>query len=191
MSASRTRPVLAIALLAILACGVAEAQAQVQAQTPPTTATLEVSIAIPEKGGQRLIEYSVGDAHFHVVVRNVSDRPVTLWTAKYSWGWENLSFEVKDAAGAVRTVKKAPREWRKNFPDACTLQPKDEMVLAVDFTSADWAGAPKPTGTAAGGKFESLTMRAVYEVKPDDESRQSGVWTGRVESPWREYTLVP
>lgn len=161
---------------------------QALAQTKPTTATLEVSIAVPVQDGRRFLEYSADGHSFRVVVRNVSAQPVNLWSSKYSWGYANLSFEFKDETGALRTVQKKPREWTKNFPDACTLLPGDDLVLDVDFTSSDWDGAPK---AATGTKSVVISMRAVYEIRPDAESQKLKVWTGRAESPWREYTLLP
>ena len=186
-------PALLVFLLVLGLAGAA-AQAQTRPTTAtlgvldPTTTTLSVSIAIPVQDGKRFIQYSADGHSFRVVVRNVSARPVNLWTPKYSWGYANLSFEVRDASGLVRTVQKAEREWRKNFPDSCTLLPGDDMVLDVDFTSSDWSGAPRPS---TGTKFAVVSMRAVYQILPDEESQKLKVWTGRVESPWREYTLVP
>src|SRR6188472_4536687 len=83
---------------------------------------LELKIAIPVHHQHRSL--NTGD-HFHVLVKNVSDAPLRLWTDKYSWGYGNLSFEQVAADGTVTKVKKKPRGWDKNFPDWLELQPGD------------------------------------------------------------------
>ena len=60
---------------------------------------LEVSIAIPERNGKRVLEYSSRNPHFHVVVTNTSDKPQRLWREWCSWGYYCLYFELSDGKG--------------------------------------------------------------------------------------------
>jgi hypothetical protein len=145
---------------------------------------LEVKIAIPVHHGHR----SLNEAdHFHVLVRNVSDAPVKLWTDRFSWGYDNLSFDLTDDDAKHLTATKQPRGWSKNYPDWLELQPGEEYVLNVNlFAGETWQNVPaRPKGT--GPKL--VKMRAVYEIKPDDESKRLGVWTGRIQSLEGTYAI--
>jgi hypothetical protein len=149
---------------------------------------ISVSIAIPEHHMHRsLNEYD----HFHVLVTNNSEKPIRLWTDRFSWGYDNLSFEIIGDEGKVTKVSKKPREWTKNFPEWLSLGPGESYVLNVDFYSergqAIWNNAPKPT--KGGSAKRLIRMRAVYEVTPDDESGKLGVWTGKVVSAVRTYAI--
>lgn len=151
-----------------------------QEANPP----LELKIAIPIHHQHRSL--NTGD-HFHVLVKNVSDAPLRLWTDKYSWGYSNLSFELVAADGTVTQIKKKPRGWDKNYPDWLELKPGDTYVLNVNFGAADiWENAP----TAAAGKKPTLVqLRAVYEIAPDEQSTKSAVWTGKLQSAVDTYAI--
>lgn len=151
-----------------------------QEANPP----LELKIAIPIHHQHRSL--NTGD-HFHVLVKNVSDAPLRLWTDKYSWGYGNLSFEQVAADGTVTKIKKKPRGWDKNYPDWLELQPGDTYVMDVNFAAADiWENPP----TAAAGKKPTLVkMRAVYEITPDQESTKIAVWTGKLQSAVDTYAI--
>lgn len=156
------------------------ATAEAQEPNPP----LELKIAIPVHHQHRSL--NTGD-HFHVLVKNVSDAPLRLWTDKYSWGYSNLSFEQVAADGTVTKITKKPRGWDKNFPDWLELQPGDTYVLNVNFAAADiWENAP----TAAAGKKPTLVkLRAVFEISPDEESTKNAVWTGKLQSAVDAYAI--
>ena len=57
---------------------------------PADKSAITVSIAIPVHGEQRPLNKN---EHFHVLVTNTSDKPLRLWTDRFSWGYDNLSFE--------------------------------------------------------------------------------------------------
>lgn len=144
---------------------------------------LELKIAVPIHHGHRSLNTS---DHFHVLVKNVSDAPLRLWTDKYSWGYSNLSFELIGDDGRVTAIQKKPRGWDKNYPDWLQLQPGDTYVLNVNFAAKDiWENPP-----AAGGKKPTLVkLRAVYQISPDDQSTMHAVWTGKLESATDIYAL--
>ena len=151
-----------------------------------STPTLSVRIVpTSSRGSGRAIELYRPSQHFHVVVTNISDEPVRLWREWCSWGYFNLSFVVDDAAGNPVVVKKRPRGWDKNRPDWTILEPGDHMVFEVSFDESIWQDAPR----SEAGQARSVRMKAVYEVKADDQSKEHGVWTGRVHSPEADYTV--
>ncbi|MFT7638897.1 MAG: hypothetical protein ACI9G1_000622 [Pirellulaceae bacterium] len=154
---------------------------------PEPTAPVKISIAIPMHHGHRSL--NDGD-HLHVLVTNVSDKPIRVWTDRFSWGYDNLSFEMIDNDGNVTRVIKKPRNWTKNYPDWLELEAGGSYVLNVDWYSergrAQWDNTP----TADGKRGPTpVKLRAVYEVRPDDESRKLGVWAGKISSPVETYAI--
>lgn len=133
----------------------------------------------------RVIELYRPSQHFQVVVTNVSAKPVRLWREWCSWGYFGLSFVVTDGDGNPVVVKKRARSWPKNYPDWTTLEPGDHMVFEVSFDEPIWQDAPMPEP----GNSRPVRMKAVYEVRVDDETKEHEVWTGRVSSPEADYTV--
>ncbi len=81
-------------------------------------------------------------------------------------------------------AKKKPMEWTKNYPDFMELAPGEHYVIDV-YPHRGWTGFPLP----ASGKEMKLKLRAVYEIRPDDDSKKLNVWTGRIESDPVDVTL--
>ena len=154
---------------------------------PESMEPVKVSIAVPVHHGHRSV--NEGD-HFHVLVTNVSGKPIRLWTDRFSWGYDNLSFELIGDDGKVTRIVKKPKEYDKNFPDWLELEAGGSYVLNVDWFSEQgrgvWENVP-----AAGGKAKPtlVRLRAVYESMPDDESRKLDVWTGKILSPVQTYAI--
>ena len=154
---------------------------------PEPMAPVKVSIAIPIHHGHRSL--NDGD-HFHVLVTNVSNKPIRLWTDRFSWGYDNLSFELIGADGKVTRIAKKPRAWWKNYPDWLELEAGGSYVLNMDWSSEKGRGIWDNVPTAGGKERPPLVkLRAVYEVLPDDESRKLGVWTGKTSSPVGTYAI--
>ena len=110
---------------------------------------------------------------FRVRLTNSGTRPRRLWRETCSWGYDRLSFRVRDARGAERRIVKIPRGWDKNFPDWVAVEPGGALELEVRFDPQIWRGAPPAKG-------ESLT--AVFEVPDSAEARKLGVWVGKAVS---------
>ena len=134
--------------------------------------------------GERTITLWQPSHHFYVVLTNVSDKPIRLWKEWCSWGYFCLSFEVKDETDKVTAVMKSPRPWSKNYPDWTIIPPGDHMVFEVTFGS-DWDKPVLPEK----GKSMQVKMRAIYEIRPDDDTKKAEVWTGRITSPEETYTI--
>lgn len=125
------------------------------------------------------------EGRFHVVVTNVSTRPIRLWRDWCSWGYFNLSFVGTERDGKTFTVKRKPRGWDKNDPDWAIILPGDHMVLDVVFKDGTWDYDPAPTV----GRLWRVWLRAVFEVPADDQTKEHGVWTGLVTSPDDVYLM--
>lgn len=122
---------------------------------------------------------------FHVVVTNVSPRPIRLWRDWCSWGYFNLSFVGTERDGKAFTVKRKLRGWDKNYPDWMMIAPGDHMVHDVFFQDGTWEYDPAPTV----GRLWRVRLRAEFEVPADDQTKEHGVWTGRVASPDDVYLM--
>ena len=168
----------AVSILVLIGCLLlgAVAWARRDEHTP-----LSVSIAVPIRGKHRSIE----NAQFHVVVRNISTHNVNLWREWCSWGYFNLSFEVSDENGKTWLVNKKNRGWGKNYPDYCTVEPNGNLVIDVTLNPDTWENPPRPEA----GKSLTVTLRALFQVAETEESKKHEVWTGKVVSEAKQYTL--
>lgn len=161
-------------LLLTILLAVMSVVAVAHAGKPP----ISVSIAVPEGSGERRIDDRDRTTHFHVIVSNSSEKTQRIGQEWCSWGYFGLTFELTDERGKKWVAKKKPRDWTRNFPAWWTLRPHESLVLDVHLGDADtWEGFPRPEHGS-----QTVTMQAVFEFKPDDESRTHAVWTGRIVS---------
>jgi hypothetical protein len=152
--------------------GVAVENAEAEEQS------LALSLAIPKHNGERSVECGSSNAHFHVILCNTSDSTRRIWQESCSQGWLALTFECKDESGESWVAARKARIWTRNVPDWWTLEPHENLVLDVSLADPEiWHGFPEP-----GASPRTVTMRAILDFKPDDESRQHEIWTGRVTS---------
>jgi hypothetical protein len=122
--------------------------------------------------------YSGPQAHFHVLWKNTSDRPVRIWAESSSWGYESLSFEITDATGKRLRAGKRKTGFTGNKPAYVTIAPGQTMVKRVFFGDTKaWEGFPVEKDQPF-----SVHVHAVFQVAASPEAAQSGVWTGRIES---------
>jgi hypothetical protein len=123
--------------------------------------------------------YSGPNAHFHVLWRNTSDRPLRIWAESSSWGYESLSFEITDATGKHwRALKRKTAALTRNVPTYVTIAPGQTLVKRVFFGDTKaWEGFP-----AEKDQPFSVRIQAVFQVAASPEAAQFAVWTGRIES---------
>jgi hypothetical protein len=174
-------------LLSVLGVGVLAKPSDNRAAEPAAVAAVAVRIvptSYREKGGG-VIDLRGPSAHFHVVVTNVSGEPIRLWKEWCSWGYFDLSFQVTDEAGFSVKVEKNNRAWTKNFPDTEIIPPGGHHLQEVTFDPTDWAGLPPPEAN----RRKAVRMKAIYDIRPDGETKEHGVWTGQVSSPEESYEL--
>ena len=148
---------------------------------------LSVSLAIPSHadGRRYLRQQHRPPSHFHAIITNNSDKPQKVWEESCSWGYHALSFEVMDEAGKITDAKKRPIDFTVNFPRWHELEPGESLVVNVHFAETNWwNGFPQPQRGE-----QTVTMRAVFTVSADAESRKHGVWSGRIKSAARKVTI--
>lgn len=147
---------------------------------------LSVSIAVPVEHGKRSIALYRPEAHFHVVLTNTSTHNVSLWRGEGPEGYSSLRFEVTDAKGKTWVVKKKERNWKRTpLPFATTIDPNGHFVIDVTFNPNIWENPLLPDK----GKSPTVSIRAIYEITESDVATKSNVWTGKVVSERKEYTI--
>lgn len=147
---------------------------------------LSLMIMVPIHDGQRTIEVGHRAAHFNVIVKNLSEHRLNLWREWCSWGYFNLSFRLTDENGITWIAKKKEKDWEKNFPDFVIVDPRDELVIDVTFDPDIWDNV-LPLDA---GRSMTVSMVAIYQSENSDDAKERGVWSGRLVSDEREYTLV-
>jgi hypothetical protein len=143
---------------------------------------LSVDIASPARLGKRTLDLGA----VPVVVANRTSAELGVWREWCSWGWFQLTFEVRGPDGHVVTIRKAERGWDKNFPDHWTLAPGEPLVLTANLLDLEvW----RWSSPIAGLRGKTLEVRAVFFAAEAEEGREAGVFHGLVSSPWRRYQL--
>lgn len=75
--------------------------------------------------------------------------------------------------------------YLKNYPDYLTLAPGGAWVLSALIRSGDWPGFPEPKPNSP----LRVTLRALYRINPDADTKRLGVWTGEIASEPRTCLL--
>lgn len=139
------------------------------------------SNAVPAPLTLSVAERSVSSgpsAHFHVLWRNTSDRPLRIWADSSSLGYQSLSFEITDAAGKhSRALSRKPASTG-DAPVYLTIPPGQTLVKTVFFgDTKTWKGFPVEQDQPF-----SVHVHAVFQVAVSPEAAKFAVWTGRIES---------
>ncbi len=142
-----------------------------------------VGIASPQRDGKRTISFSKG---FPVVITNLSNRPLGVWREWCSWGYYNLTFEARTHDGRKVRLSRKQKSWTRNGPDYWMLAPEESVIRQIVLTSKEWKGIEDLQLKGATPLFLSVVM----EVPTTDQSKEKGVWNGKVVSPERLYHLA-
>ena len=129
------------------------------------------------------------DRDFHVVVSNKSPDAVRVWRDWCSWGYYNLSFDVKLANGnfgIVYHLKKKGRIWSGNYPEFYIVTPYSYYVMTVNFKE-DWNS--REAFPYELKKNEDVLIKAIYTIPSDKDAENYRIWTGTVESEWLRVAL--
>jgi hypothetical protein len=130
---------------------------------------------------------------FHVLLTNVSPKPVRLWQEWCSWGYYSLEVELVEENGTRHLLKKKPTSFYTNFPDDVLLEPGGSSVWDVDLQRSDvWQDLSWfPKDKRVDGK-----LRVIFSVpEPNTEldrvigASEVGVWTGQVISECYDFSL--
>lgn len=149
----------------------------------------ELIIALSQSGlsGERIICAKCKNdkvPNFHILLKNISDKPQKIWAETCSWGYNNLSFELLVNDSNI-IIKKVPISWYRNVPVYLILNPNEYTVFDIYITSNEWENFPKINSRTA------ARLKAIYEVKENEESEKFNVWTGRVDSSALNVVLFP
>ena len=155
-----------------------------QAAVGAEEAELTLSIVIPGRGDNPgTLRWAGGPPapHFHVILRNITTKPVRIFEEWNSWGYGSLRFEMTDEHGQTTTIRKRPHAWTMNYPSFTTIAAQEFAIIDVFFADRSvwgdgfWLTPGHPTGR--------VTLKAIYAVEEDKFSREQSVWTGKIISP--------
>jgi len=119
------------------------------------------------------------DAHFSVVVENISSRPLEFFTDGNSVGDQTLTFDFKAPDGSKRHVGKEIRDYAKNFPEVVRLMPGEVWVREVSYNRQEWAGFER----ARARQRQQVQIVATLSQKAGGWKRDPDVWAGQASSP--------
>jgi hypothetical protein len=156
---------------------------------------LKLSIIVPNQDNKGANEYqnhkidlTRADAHFHVLITNISQKQQRIWQGWNSWGWYNLTFEVLDSSGSlIYKLEHKKAKWTVNFPSSYCINPGEQFVIDVYFARKDEWLLPFLKGKKE-GEFK-VNMRAIYEIPEDKDTKEMGIWTGKIKSEIGKYAL--
>jgi hypothetical protein len=123
---------------------------------------------------------------FHVLLTNNGSSPVRLWEEWCSWGYYSVQLEIVGPDGQKHLLKKRRTAFYGNFPAAFELQPGEAVAWDIELSSHTWndlSWAPRE-------KEVPGMIRATFIIEPTEESVEFQVWTGRVQSPWYNLTML-
>src|ERR1700722_926379 len=109
-----------------------------------------------------------GEAHFHVLIENISSKPIYLYREGNSTGCRTLSLEIIKANGKKVRLCNEQDEWTANMIIVQRLNPGESQVREVYYATNEAYLAiehhSKPAwhswGTFPFGAFEKVTLRA-------------------------------
>jgi len=206
--------ILSSSLLFVQQAQAAPATAPVAAEPLPEKDGLKVSIVpTTEQGEVGMIDFKMPDPFIAVELRNSSDKPINVFDEWDSWGAYDLTLEIKEVDGKVLdkplSVIKGPMMWLANFSSSEEIAPGKAVIRHVRLRTPLRMLSPSlpdrdqdlnpPQGpiywkfpVPLKGQTHAVTMRAVFAN--DDPISGIGrgkktVWTGRIASPWKKYTV--
>jgi hypothetical protein len=148
---------------------------------------LHVAIVAPKDQAGSL--YIPHHEDFEILFTNQSDKPLRLWDEWCSAGYATLSFRITAENGKSWIMRQPLSEmpdWGESVQRTISMAPGKSLPWKVHPGDRTWKGVPEPnTG-------EKITITAVFEIKPSEQSKKHRVWTGHVESaPVRVQVVNP
>jgi len=146
----------------------------------------EINILI-SRGYTTVPQFAIGpDSQFFLVIYNDTKVATKILSEKCSWGYESLSFELKNPAGKITAITRKPKGWDKNAPVGNDIASIGLSERRIDFGDNTWKGFP--AGVA--GRLDGWKFRAVFAVPAQKLLTEKGFWTGRVESKWHDVVIA-
>ena len=101
---------------------------------------------LPNHGQKDLFD-TIGDTStmavdFFVSVYNQSGKTLLMPAEWCSWGYDNLSIDIKTQDGSVRRLRRRACKWTKNIPAYVKIKPFDSVLLPVSLDMRIWENMP-------------------------------------------------
>ena len=144
--------------------------------------TSELHIEIVPNAPNQTVRLNQPQAHFHVIITNTSANSINLWEEWCSWGDPNLSFDIIDSKGHVRsTIRKSGTQiFSPNFPSWREIAPGERHVVDVFLDRDEWI-LPFLKNSTHQGEFD-LDVIARFTIRADAETKSNAIWTGTASS---------
>lgn len=125
-------------------------------------------------------------AKFSVAIFNGTKKDVKVLNDQCSWGYDSLSFEIKDTAGKTYKVTRIEKKWDRNFPVSDSIGVLGAKIRKIDFGDKTWQGMP----SAVGGRLDGWKLRVNLKVEASPLLTKDEFWTGSLQSGWVEATMA-
>jgi len=165
-------PLISICLLVLTLCIPA-----VSAEKAEVSATWKIEV-VPSRYSKNngAVLYATKPAdQFYIILHNVSGKDQKVWRDWCSWGHNNISMEAELADGSKVVLKKSPKKWGKNYPDASLVPAGKSFVFEVHLAWKPWQGVDKLPK-------EPFKLTVKYQIKASPEATEKKVWLGTVTS---------
>ena len=153
---------------------------------PVVNVPLLHSVGLPAIHDRRLLTI---DATVPIVVTNTSPKPVRIWRDTCSWGYANLSLELKDSDAKAddpgRLLVKLRRDWLRNAPDAAELAPGESLVFMIKLSDDVW----KDFDFFKSRVGKKVRMRVRYHNVEEARALEHKVWTGSLHTAYQDYVV--
>ncbi len=148
-------------------------------QGKPCGVSLSIVTSTDKSSGQTL-DYN---SKFQVLFTNHLKESIRLWSERCPLGYSTLSFRCDNAAGVPAIMRKRtpdPSAWKNEPPKTITVPAGGNYRWNIAPGAFFWGErewiVPEPnTGVP-------FTVTAIFEIKPTEQAKQQGVWTGRITS---------
>lgn len=123
---------------------------------------------------------------FQIVLKNLSGTPVRFWNPEGEFGYQVLSFGVRNNGGKTWSMRRRnvdPSVWKKLADKAAVVvvAAGETLVWRVSLSDFFW-GEPAWIGVPDPNTQEPVKLTAVVDVPATPAAKVRGVWTGRVDA---------
>lgn len=154
------------------------AVASIPALASPVASTKADSPTISLCGAVQPTKIGLRDKKCFVVIHNKTKTALNIWAEDCSWGWANISFEVK-AGEKVLSVNRDEVNWKRNFPMPLKLLPGDTSVREINLEDRTWSWN-KVVDFCRENPRASISAK--LKIMSDSSTKAEHVWTGTVRS---------
>ncbi len=118
------------------------------------------------------------DKRLFVLIENKTKAPIKIWREQSSWGWGNISLEVRSGTHSLAVVRREVA-WDKNVPVTLILQPSDVFVREIDLQDSSWQWSSVVNFCK---KNPNPTISAKFKISDEQEAKKAGIWIGSIAS---------